>query len=69
MHDIIKRFYGQGGPQKFKPFNGIHSYQNPESITARIVGHSETIARRHLDEWSALRRCGRDLVHRFNNTG
>ena len=20
MHDMIKRFYGQGGPQKFKPF-------------------------------------------------
>jgi hypothetical protein len=50
MHDMIKRFYGQGGPQKFKPFNGIHSYQNPESITARIVGHSETIARCHLQE-------------------
>ncbi len=42
MHDMIKRFYGQGGPQKFKPFNGIHSYQNPESITARIVGKLPT---------------------------
>ena len=21
MHDMIKRFYGQSGPQKFKPFN------------------------------------------------
>ena len=36
MHDMIKRFCGQGGPQKFKPFKGIPSYQNPEPIAARI---------------------------------
>ncbi len=68
MHHMIKRFYGQGGPQKLKPANGIPSYQNPESITARIVRHSKKIARCQLDEWSAFRPCGRDLVHRFNST-
>jgi hypothetical protein len=55
MHDMIKRFYGWCGPRKFKPFNGIHSSQKQESIIARIVGHSETIARRQLDEQSAIR--------------
>jgi hypothetical protein len=34
MHDMIKRFYGRDGPQKFEPCNGIHSYQNPELITS-----------------------------------
>jgi hypothetical protein len=37
MHDMIKRFYVHDGPQNFKPFNGIHSYQNPESVIPRIV--------------------------------
>jgi hypothetical protein len=36
MHDMIKRFCGQGRPQKLKPVNDIPSYQNPEPITARI---------------------------------
>ena len=42
---------------------------SPRSDNFRVVGHSETNVRCHLDEKSPFRPCGRDLVQFFNSTG
>ena len=62
------------GPQGSKGYIDVRRLQSacifkPVDHNSLFVAYSETIVRCHLDEWSAFRRCRRELVEFFKSTG